>query len=160
MAAFRRPHQKHLPHGLPQSRYAIAFGAIAQPDTLSEVQRLFMMALVTKVASTAPASFRRAASAPEESADRWRRYPASAFRCELQLLTLLFAHQQCAKFFCCVADFSCSATESSLSTWVSWLAGPDVHPSWQQYRSPRTLPAVPPGDAFRELKYLNAGFQH
>ncbi len=116
------------------------------------------MALVTKVASTAPASFRQQRSAPEESADRWRRYPASAFVVELQLLTLLFAHQQCAKFSAVVADFSCSATESSLSTWAAGVAGPDVHPSWQQYRSPRRYLAVTPGDAFRELKYLNAGF--
>ncbi len=116
------------------------------------------MALVTKVASTAPAFSDAQRSAPEESADRWRRYPRQHFVVELQLLTLLFAHQQWRSSSAVVADFSCSATESSLIRGSAGVAGPDVHPSWQQYRRHVRYLTVTPGDAFRELKYLTPVF--
>ncbi len=100
-----------------------------------------LMALVTKVASTAPrlfqtSSVQRLKSQQIAGDDIQRQH----FVVELQLLTLLFAPSAMREVLLLLLLTSVVQQRNHRSVRGSaGVAGPNVHPSWQQYRSPRTL---------------------
>ena len=93
--------------------------------------------------------------------DRWRRYPAiKRFVVELQLLHSASYISSTRVLLLLLLTSSCSTTDIASVRGSAGVAGQMfIRAGSNTDRHVRYL-AVTPGDAFRELKYLNAGFQH
>ncbi len=104
-------------HGAAQ----IAFRTVVQPDALTEVQRRIVdSAWLTNAVSAAPTSFQsRRVQRLQGQQIAGRHVEAEGLVVQLQRFALFFPISSARSSSAVVADCSCAATASSLSTWVS-----------------------------------------